>query len=213
MLQNRLNVVLAERRLKANRVAVETGIARSTLSSLINNRSKMIQMDTLNTLCSFLKIDPGSFFEFSPFDFEFSVELNEGHYEQGAHNEGEHWWREFTDFKGDLFITVFQNLQKKQVFELTFSCSDVRWEGVDDFYDRQQTMTIDVSDNSTSDFANFWEENKLKDFFPTFVWETRDAFAEQLLKTMNNSAKEELNASITEADVVFKLGKLPISRY
>lgn len=213
MLQNRLNVVLAERGLKANRVAVETGIARSTLSSLINNRSKMIQMETINTLCSFLKIDPGSFFEFSPYDFTFTIELNDGQFNHGSENYGEHWWNSFTNFQGDLFVTVLNNLHKDQVFELSFSCSDVRWEGVDDNYDPDKKMLIDVADTDNAEFAAFWTSHGLQNFFPTFVWNMYDSLSEQLLSVMNEKAKDALAEPLTEADITFKFGKMPINRY
>ncbi len=70
MIINRLSVLLAERNVRANRLAVETGIAPSTLTRINNNRSSQIDYETLNSICNFFKITPNDFFDYSPFDFE-----------------------------------------------------------------------------------------------------------------------------------------------
>lgn len=79
-IRNRLAVLLAQRMLKAKDVSIATGISRSTLSGLVNNKSKMIQFGTLDTLCQYLKITPAEFFAYDP------------------HPTDEHWyyesWRE-----------------------------------------------------------------------------------------------------------------------
>lgn len=68
---------MAQRNLKATRIATDTGIARSTLSSITNNSSKMIQLETVNTLCQYLEITPNDFFDFMPFDLSFSVDTSD----------------------------------------------------------------------------------------------------------------------------------------
>lgn len=77
MLINRLSILLAERSERANTVSHKTGIARSTLSSLTNNLSKMIQFDTVNTLCRYLGVTPADFFEYAPVDFSFKFSFKE----------------------------------------------------------------------------------------------------------------------------------------
>lgn len=59
MIDNRLRVILAERYLRASKVSAETGIAKSTLSKLINNKTTSFQYGTLNTLCKYLNVTPG----------------------------------------------------------------------------------------------------------------------------------------------------------
>lgn len=76
MIRNNLLTLLSERELKATRVASDTGIARSTLSSLTNNDSKMIQLETVNTLCRYLNVTPNDFFEYLPFDYDFKCFIN-----------------------------------------------------------------------------------------------------------------------------------------
>lgn len=76
MIRNNLSTLFSERGLKATRVSAETGIARSTLSSLTQNDSKMIQLETINTLCMYLGITHEEFFSYFPYDFEYSLYLN-----------------------------------------------------------------------------------------------------------------------------------------
>ncbi|ABJ71910.1 Predicted transcriptional regulator [Lactococcus cremoris subsp. cremoris SK11] len=77
MIINRLSVLLAERNVRANRLAVETGIAPSTLTRINNNRSSQIDYETLNSICNFFKITPNDFFDYSPFDFEVVLSTKE----------------------------------------------------------------------------------------------------------------------------------------
>ena len=73
MLKSNLNVLLAERNLKITQVSNETGISRTTLTSLINGNSKGIQFDTLNTLCIYLGITPQDFFISTNFDIKIEI--------------------------------------------------------------------------------------------------------------------------------------------
>ncbi len=77
MIINRLSVLLAERNVRANRLAIETGIAPSTLTRINNNRSSKIDYETLNSICNFFKITPNDFFDYSPFDFEVVLSTEE----------------------------------------------------------------------------------------------------------------------------------------
>ena len=64
-----LAVLLAERKLNISRVAVETGISRTTLTALARNHSQGIQYDTLNTLCAYLETTPDKLILYHPVDF------------------------------------------------------------------------------------------------------------------------------------------------
>lgn len=70
MLSCNLAVLLAERNLKISKVAADTGISRTTLTSLANNYSQGIQFDTLNTLCRYLRVHPQDILFYAPYDFE-----------------------------------------------------------------------------------------------------------------------------------------------
>ncbi|WP_285140590.1 helix-turn-helix domain-containing protein [Lactococcus petauri] len=75
MIINRLNILLAERTMKAKKLSLLTGIAQSTLTRITNNTSSQIDYDTLNKICNQLQIEPKDFFDYTPYDFEVSTEL------------------------------------------------------------------------------------------------------------------------------------------
>jgi DNA-binding Xre family transcriptional regulator len=58
MIKCNLAVLLAERNIKITKVSKDTGISRTTLTSLTNNYAQGIQFDTLDTLCKYLSITP-----------------------------------------------------------------------------------------------------------------------------------------------------------
>ena len=72
MIRCNLAVLLAERGLKISKVAVLTGISRTTLTSLAHNHSQGIQFDTLNSLCNFLKVEPNELLTYTPVDIVIS---------------------------------------------------------------------------------------------------------------------------------------------
>ena len=57
MIHCNLNVLLAQRNLKISDVHKDTGISRTTLTSLAYGHAKGIQFDTLSTLCDYLHVD------------------------------------------------------------------------------------------------------------------------------------------------------------
>lgn len=74
MLRNRLAELLAERNLKITRVANDIDeLSRNTINSIANNKTKMMQIDTINLLCQYLGINVSDFFEFKPFDLETKI--------------------------------------------------------------------------------------------------------------------------------------------
>lgn len=70
MIRCNLSVLLAERNLKITKVAKDTKISRTTLSSIAFNYGKGIQFDTLNTLCNYLKVTPNDIITYIPIDIE-----------------------------------------------------------------------------------------------------------------------------------------------
>ena len=67
MLRNRLAVLLAQKQIKISRMALDTGLSRTTLTALSQNDSKRIDNDTLNTILMYLQITPNDFFNFLSF--------------------------------------------------------------------------------------------------------------------------------------------------
>lgn len=72
MLKCNLAVLFAERNIKISKASADTGISRTTLTSLVNNYSQGVQLDTLNKLCLYLQITPEKFFSYLPFDYKIS---------------------------------------------------------------------------------------------------------------------------------------------
>lgn len=64
-----LAVLLAERNLKITKVSSDTGISRTTLTSLMKNNAQGVQLTTINTLCQYLETIPGELFSYVPYDF------------------------------------------------------------------------------------------------------------------------------------------------
>ena len=56
MLRNRLAVLLAQKQIKISRMALDTGLSRTTLTALSQNDSKRIDNDTLNTILMYLQM-------------------------------------------------------------------------------------------------------------------------------------------------------------
>ncbi|MER2107667.1 MAG: helix-turn-helix transcriptional regulator [Solibacillus sp.] len=76
MIKNRLAVLLAERGLKITKVSHDTGISRNSITSLVQNDSEMIRLETINNLCNYLGVTPNDFFEYIPLDIEFFIYPN-----------------------------------------------------------------------------------------------------------------------------------------
>lgn len=165
MIINRLSVLLAERGIKASRVSSETGIARSTLNSIAKNSSKMIQLETINALCSYLKVEPKDFFLFTPFNLEFDFQLPvDKQIAYFVDNGMQGSEAAFDSFSGDLTLTFTKNYQKYDVIDLTFEVSGLTFEGYVPFDDMQE-LHIKVNDTKIHNFDNRWNAENLFPFY------------------------------------------------
>ncbi len=59
-----LDVMLAKRKMKLNKLAKLVGISVSNHSVLKNGKAKAIRLSTLNSICSVLKCQPGNILEY-----------------------------------------------------------------------------------------------------------------------------------------------------
>lgn len=62
----RLDVVLAERKVRSNELARAVGITPSNLSLLKSGHVKGIRFETLDAICEFLQCQPGDILEHVP---------------------------------------------------------------------------------------------------------------------------------------------------
>ena len=62
MISQKLRTLLAEKNMRASKLAKETGIAQSTLSKITSGKSKSIQFDTIEKISIGLDIQPSELF-------------------------------------------------------------------------------------------------------------------------------------------------------
>ncbi|SDL34477.1 helix-turn-helix domain-containing protein [Streptococcus equinus] len=65
MLMNNLLVVFAQKRTNASKVSKDTGVAKSTISKIINNKTD-VKLSTLIKLCNSLEVALSDLVEFLP---------------------------------------------------------------------------------------------------------------------------------------------------
>ena len=64
MIINNLSTIMGRKRIKTKELHERTGISRSTLTKLYYDKTSMIKLDTIDTLCSVLDVTPGELFEY-----------------------------------------------------------------------------------------------------------------------------------------------------
>lgn len=77
MIRNRLGILMAERGIKISDVYEATKISRSTLTSISQNENKMIQLETIDSLCNYFGITPSEFFDYAPFILKYNCYMPE----------------------------------------------------------------------------------------------------------------------------------------
>ena len=66
MIQINLDLVMAQKRISAGRLAELIDLTPANLSILKNNRAKAVRFSTLNALCRVLECQPGDILEYIP---------------------------------------------------------------------------------------------------------------------------------------------------
>lgn len=74
MIYCNLSGLIAEKKSNISIVARETGISRTTLTSLYYNAFKGIQIDTLNTLCKYFGVETNRLLMFTRYDISIYIE-------------------------------------------------------------------------------------------------------------------------------------------
>lgn len=60
MIKSRLHILMGENKIKSiNRLSIETGLSRRTLTRLYNDEANQIDLRTMETLCDFFECAPG----------------------------------------------------------------------------------------------------------------------------------------------------------
>ena len=76
MIRIKFGEIISAKKIKQIKISNDTGISRNTLSSIANNATDMIKLETIGTLCTYLGITPGEFFEFHPAVVSANAEIN-----------------------------------------------------------------------------------------------------------------------------------------
>lgn len=197
MIRNNLLTLLSERELKATRVASDTGIARSTLSSLTNNDSKMIQLETVNTLCRYLNVTPNDFFEYLPFDYDFKCFINKFSlfdtdtsgfiselYSDEFNADGYIYKLDKTD-KQTFGLSISYHLDKEHYggFEINSLISPM---------EIHFDVELQANENNEKDFNSFWNDELTVGF--------RTEIKKKIMADVFNSWKEQLYSIAKEND-------------
>lgn len=66
---------MEQKNLSINKLSSELGINRASLTSIANNESKMIQLNTLEKICKYFDCTPNDLIQFLP-EYTFSIDLN-----------------------------------------------------------------------------------------------------------------------------------------
>ena len=168
MIRNRLKELMVESHLKASRVANDIdNLSRNTINSTVSNKGKMIQLETINSLCQYLGVTPDDFFEYLPFDVNVSVSSDEDLSLMG--NEEDAVRGHFDPFYLNLYLTKEQTNQSTGTIKKTFELSIV--------LEKQ----LDFEINS---------DNFNHDFHPTGVAEFKVVLGNPPLETKSKQAQE-----------------------
>lgn len=67
-MKNNLRLLMAERNINMTELANKTGLSRSTISNIYNEKSKRIDLVTLHKLCNFFGCGVGDLLQITPKD-------------------------------------------------------------------------------------------------------------------------------------------------
>lgn len=171
MIKCNLPVLLAERGLKITKLSNDTGISRTTLTSLSNNYSQGIQFDTLNKICNYLKITPGELFLYAPFEINYL-------------------------FQGDILsFTILDNNQKWE-YDFLYSIDKDKAQVFNykkEFLGYSPSWTFELSGLESLDVEGKKEDEKAKQK----IWEYLKKLPFPLYKILENEILEKINDIIS----------------
>lgn len=163
MIRNKLAELLAERNIKISRVAAEIpDLSRNTITKVASNSGKMLQMETINSLCQYLKVSPADFFEYLPFDVSFEVEISNAAFFDSAYGPA------LKDLQFDLFIKKHSIGSVSQIFEYTGRLDEEKIDYPYWYANERLPVKLDPADHSN--FTDFWQ-HKITPGFRVMLWQ------------------------------------------
>lgn len=184
MIRNRLAELLSERSLKITRVARETNISRNTITSTAQNDSKMIQLETINSLCKFLGVSPNEFFQYVPIDLDYHLDITSFSFIVTKQNVDNGSYSDL-EFTFDLFIDCDYK-GKVKTFEL---------EGkVDKVTEFDDEVILDISIIFTNDIERAAFRDIEKEIPVGFHAGIKEDIEKLIEEAFNNRLEEESRA-------------------
>lgn len=180
MIRNRLAELLAERGLKISRVALQLpNLSRNTITTTASNKGKMIQLETVDTLCQYLDITPTEFFEYLPYDIscDTTITKNES-YATDATRQNIRINNHEIEF--DFYIKLISSNSKPVIYSYSGSVfsptSYTNWGAM-------IPIALKSDDEDEANFSNIWENNITPGFKP-IIWEN---FKKSIVNAINES--------------------------
>lgn len=178
MIRNRLSELLSERGLKITKVAKDTGISRNTLTATAQNDSRMIQYETIDTLCSYLGVYPNDFFQYIPYSVSYSVQITDLTFSPQGDNPPKD---AELSCSFDLFID-FSSSRDNREFQLQGKVVRLDRPGVNHYHAIVELMPeSDASDEELADFRST--------YIPVGFY---SMIEEEMQNSILNAIKEEL---------------------
>ena len=120
MLRNNLAKLMIDRGITATQLFNDTGIARSTISKISNNKTDKINISTVDKLCNYLMVSPADFFDYIP--FEISMKAGFDNYDSLSELAEEMQFA-FEGWEEPVFLIInIFHLGKKLTIEYQGSC-------------------------------------------------------------------------------------------
>ncbi|WP_341636584.1 helix-turn-helix transcriptional regulator [Staphylococcus casei] len=184
MIRNRLAEILFEREIKVVRIAKETGISRNTITNTASNNSEMLQMNTINKICGYLKITPCDFFDYIPIDIDFSF------YENSSIDIVNDWKLDNLEcrvnFDIDLLLDIDFKGDKKRIDTKIVPEKDVI--STLPFIDNEIKLSIQSNDGQLDDLMTVFNEIP-KEFKKIIYHNLINEYKSFLLKHINGDEK------------------------
>ncbi|WP_203650627.1 helix-turn-helix domain-containing protein [Secundilactobacillus yichangensis] len=191
MITNRLSALMGERHIKATRIASDTGIARSTLTALTSGSSKMIQFETINTLCQYLRVEPKDFFEYVPIDISFDVETTSISAFFNMDPDTLNWSQGIEKYTADVFAKFLSRNNIIKTIELSATLEDpsIVHGGENYILSGAESVTINVDDTKDEQLDTFWHEHKLESFINVLETDLENAVQEEVVSAANKDTQ------------------------
>ncbi|MCT2875765.1 XRE family transcriptional regulator [Limosilactobacillus fermentum] len=182
MIRNRLAELLSERQLKISRVANEIpNLSRNTITSTAQNSGKMIQLETINSLCKYLGITPGEFFEYIPYDLELSID------DIKMDGQRDDYDQPLTVDEGKMTFTLFIKLLGKSTQQYTYEynvTNITRFTMAEGF-----SLLLDFKENiDRYSFSYFWKDTITPGFQAIIQESIKEEISDSLLNFDNNNS-------------------------